>query len=419
MHLYAVLAALLLLIALYHASIYIQRRGDRFNLYFAILALAFAVYLTDYFVTALPRFAGLELSYLAFQKIVFAAMHIAAFAAGLFVAELLNRRPPKWFTLAYALLLAAAVASLVIAPDFRVFTFLRAGVQYTLLVPVAYILFLLVTGLIRRQKWAPAVLIGVSPQILAVLYDLIARETLKTPGITLTAFGVAASVVVLFFILSIRSVRDANEAERLNRELEAAVEARTSELRSTSSRLEEALSTLEDTKGKLEGLAVTDSLTGVFNRRAFDLRLDEEVRRARRNRSQMSLLMIDIDRFKTINDDLGHLCGDQCLGAVASTIRKSLKRPADFLARYGGEELVALLPETSLPGAEILAERIRKEIEELEIPYEGRSVRLTVSIGVCSRMLDAEILKDAMLSSAESALHQAKSQGRNRVVLSD
>lgn len=152
---------------------------------------------------------------------------------------------------------------------------------------------------------------------------------------------------------------------------------------------------LRDANGKLEGIAVTDSLTGVFNRRAFDLRFEEELRRARRHRAQISLLMADIDHFKKINNAFGHLSGDQCLIAVPSTLYKNLRRPADFLARYGGE------------------------VEELQINYEGSVVRLTISIGVSSCLLETAVLADAMLSSADSALYKAKSQGRNQVVLEE
>jgi diguanylate cyclase (GGDEF)-like protein len=412
----AVVSALLVLMAFYHLSIYLQRRRDRYNLYYAVLAIAFAIHLSIFFVTAFPRFLDLGLPYLAFQKIMFASLCVALFAACLFVADFLDRGEPRWLTISCGAVLAAAVLLLAAAPDLGVFNVFRGAVQYVLLVPVLSVLSLLFGGLLRRRRSAAALLAGVAPQVLAILYDLVAHGILKTSGIYLSGFGVAAFAVAVPFILSSRLVGSADEADRLNRRLEVEAEDRASELRTAKDDLEESRAELKEAKGKLEGLAITDSLTGVFNRRAFELRFDEELRRGRRNHASISLLMIDIDSFKKVNDARGHLFGDQCLVAVASTIRKGLMRPADFLARYGGEEFVVLLPETPLPGAEQVAQRIRAAVEELPIPCEGDTVRLTVSIGASGRLLETEAAKDAILTGADGALREAKSQGRNRVV---
>lgn len=170
---------------------------------------------------------------------------------------------------------------------------------------------------------------------------------------------------------------------------------------------------------QLEKLSITDALTGLFNRRLFDMRYVEEIHRARRNGTEISLLMIDIDDFKKINDIHGHLCGDRCLFRLATDLRKILKRASDFLARYGGEEFVAILPETGLSAATRLAERIREAAEKLEIRFEGDTIRLTVSIGVASCVFEDFTMKDSLLSRADDALYQAKARGKNRVVVAD
>ncbi len=156
----------------------------------------------------------------------------------------------------------------------------------------------------------------------------------------------------------------------------------------------------------------TDALTGLKNRREFDERLRDELTRAGRYAHPLSLLMIDIDDFKLINDRFGHSVGDAALQSVANAIEESI-RSIDIAARYGGEEFVVILPETPLHGAAIVAERIRAATAEYTSPY-----RLTVSIGV-AELAKSDETPDAFLVRADAALYRAKSFGKNRVALAD
>jgi diguanylate cyclase (GGDEF)-like protein len=168
---------------------------------------------------------------------------------------------------------------------------------------------------------------------------------------------------------------------------------------------------------RLEQMALTDALTTVPNRRAFDETFTREWSRARRNGSSLALLMLDIDHFKRYNDTYGHRAGDQCLNAVATTAAACLRRPGDFFGRYGGEEFVALLPETSLEGALVVAETMRNAVERLAMSHDGTPIgRLTISAGVaqCSPLETG--LASELLSFADAALYSAKAEGRNRVV---
>jgi diguanylate cyclase (GGDEF)-like protein len=167
---------------------------------------------------------------------------------------------------------------------------------------------------------------------------------------------------------------------------------------------------------RYERLALTDALTGVANRRAFDERLVREWGRARRNGSSVSLLMIDIDLFKGYNDTYGHRAGDQCLHAVAAAACACLRRPGDFFARFGGEEFVALLPETELEGALTVAESMRGAVERLGIARDAGGGCVTVSIGASHCVPREDGLANELVSSADAALYAAKSEGRNRVV---
>lgn len=164
--------------------------------------------------------------------------------------------------------------------------------------------------------------------------------------------------------------------------------------------------------------ATFDVLTGVPNRRSFSERILAEFNRSLRDREPLSLILCDIDHFKAYNDYYGHEQGDQCLTKVAQQIRNTLKRPSDFCARYGGEEFVVLLPATAAAGAARLAEEIRENIENLEIPHEAdpASGVLTVSLGVATFQGDGSCSRDNLFKEADTALYQAKDQGRNRVV---
>jgi len=165
---------------------------------------------------------------------------------------------------------------------------------------------------------------------------------------------------------------------------------------------------------RLEALALTDPLTLVLNRRALVNRLMAEVDRARRYESVVTILMIDLDHFKGVNDTYGHLAGDQVLRDVAQLLQHEV-RSVDIVARYGGEEFIVVLPETSTEGAVTFAERIRERIEARMFESTGHSLLLTTSIGVASFPSPRVASMEDLVARADEALYRAKADGRNRV----
>ena len=157
-----------------------------------------------------------------------------------------------------------------------------------------------------------------------------------------------------------------------------------------------------------------DGLTRIHNRRAFDERLVEELRRHQRYRQPMSLLMLDIDHFKAVNDTYGHPTGDDVLREVGRVLAETL-RSTDFTARYGGEEFVVILPQTSEDQSRMLAERLRALIAATQFQHDGRTFSITVSIGVASLLPGALAKRKDLLEKADQALYQAKHRGRNQV----
>jgi diguanylate cyclase (GGDEF)-like protein/PAS domain S-box-containing protein len=175
---------------------------------------------------------------------------------------------------------------------------------------------------------------------------------------------------------------------------------------------------LAEANRRLKALAGQDGLTGLANRRAFDEALAREQRRTKREKKALSLIMIDVDRFKLFNDCYGHPAGDDCLRRVAATIAETARRPGDVAARYGGEEFAVLLPDTDEAGAEQMAARILEAVRNLKIRHDGNvSGMVTISAGVASLVpAQSEGRPEILIQTADRALYCAKDSGRNAVI---
>jgi diguanylate cyclase len=203
------------------------------------------------------------------------------------------------------------------------------------------------------------------------------------------------------------------EVERLMVEEVEAMQKSTEAYRVRLEAAEEKIKQQDQDMQRLSADASLDFLTKVPNRRTLDARLNEEFARFKRYGTMFSLIMLDVDHFKRVNDSLGHVAGDRILRAVA-TISQEQKRQNDFLGRFGGEEFALVLPETDLEKAMAAAEKIRRKIEISRFNYEGRPVQVTLSAGIAQvSSTDKEVT--ALLARADEALYRAKEKGRNRV----
>jgi diguanylate cyclase (GGDEF)-like protein len=188
---------------------------------------------------------------------------------------------------------------------------------------------------------------------------------------------------------------------------------------SAGSRIVTLEQSLREAKGKIELLSVTDPLVGTFNRRYLNDQILKEVERARRYGHPLAAIMADLDRFKRINDERGHQTGDEVLCRFAA-LAKSLIRPSDWMARFGGEEFVVVLPETDAAGAAIVAEKIRAECAGAPIPLGSGELTVTCSFGVAALSpgdQSADVAAAEMLRQADAALYNSKHEGRNRVTI--
>ena len=194
--------------------------------------------------------------------------------------------------------------------------------------------------------------------------------------------------------------------QQLNQNLEQQVQTSISQLKRQQQQLQ-----------KLFFLATRDRVTGIANRYRLEDFLAQEWGNAIRNKFFLSIIMIDIDRFKLYNDTYGHLQGDLCLRQVAQAIESTLQRSKDLVARYGGEEFLVILPDVNLEGALVVAEKIRSQVKTLNIPHStsGISPHLTVSLGVASTIPELNSQAETLIEAADRALYLAKQKGRDRL----
>ena len=207
------------------------------------------------------------------------------------------------------------------------------------------------------------------------------------------------------------------ELEATRTDLEVRVQQRTQALVARNEELTRVRLALEMTNQRLKRLVSADGLTGIANRRHFDRSLDREIRRTRRDRQPLSLIFLDLDEFKRFNDTYGHSCGDDVLRQVAQTLDETFRRGGDFVARYGGEEFAVVLPGVDAKRAGLYAERLRRRIWRLAIPFatSTTSDRMTISGGVATIEASMTVTPEELLRSADSALYRAKCLGRNRM----
>jgi len=162
-------------------------------------------------------------------------------------------------------------------------------------------------------------------------------------------------------------------------------------------------------------LTIIDGLTGIHNKRFLIEFLDRELARTTRHRRPLSVVLFDIDHFKQINDEHGHLAGDATLREMATAVKQAIRKE-ELIARYGGEEFIIVLPETNKDGAFLMAKRVRELVEKHPFQFEGKTFHVTVSLGVVTTEGDENLTPNDLIKMADEKMYQAKNAGRNRVV---
>lgn len=409
----------ILIIALYNLLVFLTARGVGF------------VYIFFYSVGVVMIEAGLRGAAFAFvwpeattwtdRSILIGIMGCTLFG-NLFVDQVLLVRQ-TWPRLARVLRTLALLSALNMVLTFFL-PYKQMILLCLLLVAISSPTTLTALVLRSRQGYTPALytLVGAMVFILSAFVMIFSKlGWLPRNPVTENLVYFGAVFQLLLFSLSLADRMNVDRQLREEAQLKAAasqkelldVQLKINE--DLDSRVRERTDELEAVNTKLQELSTTDSLTGLRNRRYFDDMLLNEYKRAFRDKLPLSVLLLDIDHFKSLNDNYGHPFGDLCLVEAAGLIRDCIKRPPDVAARYGGEEFVVLLPQTDREGAVQVAECLRAAFNVKRIEDGPHSVVMTISIGVSSTVPPDRDGHEKLLKRADELLYRAKQNGRNRV----
>ena len=275
-------------------------------------------------------------------------------------------------------------------------------------------LWILFKATYDKVPYSRLMLLAASPLILSIPLDFHSHsQSHEMPIYSLYA------VIFFVFIETLVIGRKLGVAfhliEHLSNNMKEEVELQTSILNDKNKKLEYTQKALKNANESLRKLSITDGLTQVYNRMYFERELHKEWRRCARQNAPVSILMIDADHFKKINDSAGHLAGDRALQAIAEQLKQRIKRAGDLVARYGGEEFVVMMPETDQRKALAVAESLRSSIEKMGFKHHDVNHKITVSIGVSTTTPSMNISPDNLLEAADAALYDVKNSGRNQI----
>jgi len=434
----------MLVILLYNCSLFVFTRDISYLLYVTYLlsALFYVLTITGFGQLFLwpntppfsHRFYGLSAALCFFTPLVFASHFLGIRRYGGWIWQVTLLLLYYWATVLLAILLAPALTRYL-------------AIEVMALIHCGLTIAVTVTLWIRGNASARMLTLAWSTLLFFTIAHLLALEGLL-PLNAWTLNGQLIGMFTEFVLLSIAL------AERINHEREHRIQAQNDALRTSEAlaqeresrlraqqqtldlqmranevlearvsertrALEEAKRGLEQVNEQLTRMSITDALTQLSNRGHFDLMLDEEIRRAQRIERPLSVLLLDIDHFKQVNDTYGHPFGDECLRLVAATLKQHGQRAGDVVARYGGEEFVIALPGIDSRQASEQAERIRAAVAELRPVCGDDCLNLTVSIGVATLLPPAVRSSAQLLAAADAALYRAKRNGRNQALIAE
>lgn len=409
------------MLGLYHALIFLSS-GDRSYLYFSGLSLAMALIQAtlwgrsyQFLWPESPAWNNIAVSTLINTSNVFGALYISK------VVKICESH--RWIYLAAMALAATSTVMVVLSLNLP-----YAEVIYpTLLLSMMTFLVCATMVVVRmRRGYPPAFAVFVA----GLMYTLgSASYILGKLGVfnnsllldNALALGQLLQVLLFAFALSVRMAMDKELRERAQRDTAHAQAMLLETEREQNMRLDQEVKArtreLREANARLEKISTTDSLTGLYNRRHFDEVLEREYDRGAREGKSLSLIMLDLDYFKNLNDSQGHAFGDEALRQTALRIQDVLNRPADMAFRYGGEEFVILLPDTEASAAHILARQIWTAMRSEPIVMKDQTVRLTISIGIAATMPDKDNSYYTLLKRADEKLYEAKNEGRDRICI--
>lgn len=291
-----------------------------------------------------------------------------------------------------------------------IFLVVYAAIQYLL------VLYLLRQVLRSRLMYARRITLYISPLLVAIPIEFAEYLGFINESRILIA-ALVFLVVAQGLNQSQKLARASKLASRLSQGLSDAVQKRTADMHLKNQELLRTQQELTKANQELRALSVTDGLTSVYNRMYFDRQFIAEWQRSRRDQKNLCLMLIDVDHFKQINDEYGHSAGDKILRQIAKILQEHFKRGSDIVCRYGGEEFIVILSDSSTTQAGVLAEQLREKVEQETIKYQGSELSITISLGVCGLTPGPDHQPLDLLNATDQALYKAKREGRNCVRL--
>ncbi|TFB22888.1 diguanylate cyclase [Filobacillus milosensis] len=405
---FLIIGSLSVLMMYYLLSYFIQGR-NRYHLFFCLLALIVMTRLSlegeKFFFEVFPDFPwvwAIKMEYWSFLWL--------APLFSILISYMFPKQSYQKFIRFYIILTLGCSLFILLTPTY-IFTNYLMVFQSTLVFGFVYILLVIIKAWKNHEKYAFLNLLGFIIVLLTAINDAlfyngwINAEPILSVGF-LTYLFVQAMILAIQHAQTEENLKHStNQLMILNEQLEEKVKERTDELVMSQRELIE--------KNKfLQKISYLDELTQIPNRRSFMNVLDKDIEEARVNDESVAIMLMDLDRFKNINDRYGHQMGDACLKVFAERLNQHFTNHNGFIARYGGEEFVAILRDKDQEDVRVLAEELRESIPKLKFP--GVEESLSVSIGVCYDA-EASIPGDVLLKHADEALYKAKDQGRNRV----
>jgi diguanylate cyclase (GGDEF)-like protein len=415
------LASTALIIGLYHFLIWLLRRQDSSPLVFGFVCLSLSlrtltineIYLLKLFPN-LPYEALLRLEY---GSLLVLTTTTVVFMWNIFRGEFQTRYLTVLVVpmlLYFVLVLFATVAQ---------FTAYLYSIHLAALYAIAACCVVLPLAIWRRREGARLYTASIGLFLIFIVHDIVTTlvPQLSTPGDNknLVPFGFIAVLLAQALVLATRSTGAMRDLENSTEQLSEAQHHLDLYAKELEQRVAERTASLEEANAKLDLLARVDELTQLANRREFDHQLIRIWADHLRRNVALSIVFVDVDHFKGYNDHYGHVHGDGALVAISGALTEGVRRSTDLVARYGGEEMVALLPNTSLEAARGVAEGMRKRVEALNMAHEKSDYGiLTISLGVASVVPSECTDPESLVELADKALYVAKTNGRNRVITS-
>lgn len=410
--LYGLLYGLLLSIALYHILIFLAVKEPAFLNYAMLNICILLAYTCQHGIA--PVFFWVDKVGLTDYLLLLSLSGTTLFSS-LFVSQVLalskeRKALAAMIKLIVMIAIASAVSSFILPYSLMIRWQLLFSVVSIVVIAVVLILRLL-------DGYPPAKFVAIAVVFAGVGHFILLLEkagALPSSFVVSNASYIGTLIMVMLysFALSYRMNMDRAAREHVQKEL---IKTQNKVNEDLDRLVRERTEALERANQRLLEMSITDGLTGLKNRRHFDVLFETELKRAYREKSHIGLLLLDIDHFKKLNDNFGHQFGDLCLKTGASLIKENVRRPGDVVARYGGEEFVILLPNTDKQGSKSIARQILSTFNQTKIESDRQSVTITVSVGVVALVPSNDDTPDSVLKRADELLYRAKENGRNRM----